>query len=205
MYRLYAIPGSCSTGIHVLLNRLGQDVDIIDRASVPDYAQLVPTNQVPALVAGDELLTEGAAIVFHLLETHGGLPTAPEELRQFRQWLLFDYATIHATYSKLFMAGTTDVVTHAESRTALIDHIAERISTLWAIVEARLDGRSWIVGDAPTVIDYLMAIYVNWGNAVPQARIEIGPRTRDLVTRVVALPEFQQALKREGIEHRLPA
>lgn len=205
MYRLYSIPGSCSTGIHVLLNRLGQDVEIVDRASVPDYAALVSTNQVPALVAGDELLTEGAAIVFHLLETHGGLPASPEEVRQFRQWLLFDYATIHATYSKLFMVGTADLVTHAESRQALIDHVAERISTLWSIVEARLEGRSWIVGDAPTVIDYLLAIYVNWGNAVPEARIELGPRTRDLVARVVDLPEFRQALEREGIEHRLPA
>ena len=205
MYRLYSIPGSCSTGIHALLNKLGQDVEIVDRASVPDYAELVPTNQVPALVAGDELLTEGAAIVLHLLETHAALPRSPNDLRQFRQWLLFDYATLHATYSKLFMAGTADLVADPESRQALIDHVADRISTLWRIVEVRLASRNWIVGDAPTVIDYLMAIYVNWGNAVPEARIEIEPRTRGLVARVVALTEFRRALEREGIEHRMPA
>jgi len=205
MYRLYNIPGSCSTGIHVLLNKLGQDVEIINRDDVPDYAALVPTNQVPALVADRELLTEGAAIVMHLLERHDATQRTGQELREFRQWLLFNYATLHATYSKLFMAGVQNVVTHPESRTTLIEHIAARLSTLWAIVEARLEDRDTMVGSDHTVIDYLLAIYANWNNAVPEADIQIGPRTRALIARVVELPEFSQALAREGIEYRLAA
>lgn len=204
MYRLYAIPGSCSTGIHVLLNKLGQEVDVVRRDDVEDYAEIVPTNQVPALVADDELLTEGSAIALYLLEKHGVAPLPGQETREFRQWLMFNYATLHPTYSKLFMVGVGNVVQHAESRTALIDNVAERLSTLWAIVEARLEGREFMVGDSATIIDYLLAVYANWGNSVPEAGIEIGPNARRLFERVVVLPEFRQAVEREEIDVRLP-
>ncbi|MEM9302009.1 MAG: glutathione S-transferase [Pseudomonadota bacterium] len=204
MYRLYSIPGSCSTGIHALLNKLGQEVEIIKRDDLPDYAALVPTNQVPALQTEEGLLTEGAAIVLHLLDRHdqqGGLV----EDQEFRQWLLFNYATLHATYSKLFMAGVQNVVAHPESRAVLIDHVSARLSTLWEIVDTRLEGRSYMVGDGPTVIDYLLAVYANWNNAVPEARITIGPNARRLIAAVVGLPEFAAAIAREGVEHRLAA
>lgn len=204
MYRLYAIPGSCSTGIHVLLNKLGQEVDVINRDDVDDYQKLAPTNQVPALVAGDEILTEGSAIVLHLLEEHGLAPLPGRETREFRQWLLFNYATLHPTYSQLFVAGVKNVVEDTESRTVLINHVAERLSALWDIVESRLESREFMVGDTPTIIDYLLAIYANWGNAVPEADIEIGPNARRLIERVVALPEFAKAVEREGIDVQLP-
>ena len=204
MYRLYSIPGSCSTGIHVLLNKLGQDVDIVRRDDVEDYARIVPTNQVPALAADDELLTEGSAIALYLLEKHGVAPLPGDETLEFRQWLLFNYATLHPTYSKLFMAGVANVVEDAKSRRILIEHVADRLSTLWAIVETRLEAREFMVGGAPTIVDYLLAIYANWGNSVPEANIQIGPNTRDLIGRVVALPEFRKAVERESIEVRLP-
>ena len=204
MYRLYSIPGSCSTGIHVLLNKLGQEVDVIRRDDVENYADIVPTNQVPALAADDELLTEGSAIALYLLEKHGVAPLPGKETREFRQWLLFNYATLHPTYSKLFMAGVANVVEHAESRTVLIENVADRLSTLWGIVEARLENREFMVGDSATIIDYLLAVYANWGNSVPEAAIEIGPKTRRLIERVIALPEFRNAVEREEIDVRLP-
>lgn len=204
MYRLYVIPGSCSTGIHVLLNKLGQEVDVVRRDDVENYAEIVPTNQVPALVTDDGLLTEGSAIALYLIEKHGVAPLPGQETREFRQWLLFNYATLHPTYSKLFMAGVANVVEHAESRSVLIEHVAERLSTLWAIVENRLEGREFMVGDSATIIDYLLAVYANWGNAVPEAAIEIGPNTRRLIDRVIALPEFREAIEREEIDVRLP-
>ncbi len=204
MYRLYVIPGSCSTGIHVLLNKLGQEVDVVRRDDVENYAEIVPTNQVPALVTDDGLLTEGSAIALYLIDKHGVAPLPGQETREFRQWLLFNYATLHPTYSKLFMAGVANVVEHAESRSVLIEHVAERLSTLWAIVENRLEGREFMVGDSATIIDYLLAVYANWGNAVPEAAIEIGPNTRRLIDRVIALPEFREAIEREEIDVRLP-
>lgn len=204
MYRLYSIPGSCSSGIHVLLNKLGQSVEVVRRDEVEDYAEIVPTNQVPALVFEDELLTEGAAIAQFLLEEHGMAPLPGRETREFRQWLLFNYATLHPTYSKLFMVGSSAAVEQADNRQALIDEIAERLSTLWAIVERRLQGREAMAGDAPSIVDYLLAVYANWGNSFPGARVVIGPVTRKHIQKVIDLPEFQRTIALEGITVQLP-
>jgi glutathione S-transferase len=204
MYRLYAIPGSCSTGIHVLLNKLGVEVEIVNRDDVENYQDIVPTNQVPALQAGDDLLTEGAAIVMYLMQEHRMAPLPGRETQEFRQWLLFNYATLHATYSKLFLVGAHGAAEDELTRQQQIDGVAERISTLWEIVEQRLSDRDFMVGDAPTVIDYLLAVYANWGNSFPTANILIGQKTRRLIKDVVARPEFQVALQREQIEHHIP-
>lgn len=205
MYRLYSIPGSCSTGIHVLLNKLGQDVEIVRRDEVQDYEGIVPTNQVPALAFEDELLTEGAAIAQYLLEEHGMAPLPGLETREFRQWLLFNYATLHPTYSKLFMVGSSKAVEQSESRQALVDEIADRLSALWGIVERRLEGREFIVGDAPSIVDYLLAVYANWGNSFPEARVVLGPAVRAHIKKVINLPEFQRTITDEGIQVQLPA
>ena len=70
MYQLYTIPASCSTGIYAFLKSLNLPFKAIKREDSPNYQALVPTNQVPALQDEELLITEGAAIVLHLLDKH---------------------------------------------------------------------------------------------------------------------------------------
>ncbi len=49
MYTVYTIPGSCSSGIVVLLEKLQVEYTAVKREDVPNYSEIVPTNQVPAL------------------------------------------------------------------------------------------------------------------------------------------------------------
>lgn len=213
MYKLYSIAGSCSTGIHVLMRKLGQPVEIVMRSDVDDYAQLVPTNQVPALQHGNRLLTEGAAIALYLLEQHGQLPQDAEARSELHQWLMFNYATLHPAYSKLFTVGGT--MADGPEKQALMQALAERVTELWRIVEARLLARSqteqnsgeqnrasqtYMFGDQPSLIDYLLAVYSRWGNSFPTLNIELGEYTQRLVAHVIQLPEFIAAAETEGIE-----
>ena len=171
--------------------------------SFSDGGQYLATDD--ALRRAEAMLTEGAAIALHLLSKHAPTALASDSAPEFRQWLFFNYATLHATYSKLFMAGVTNVVTHTESRATLIEYVADRLTQLWRIVEQRPDGREYMIGNEPSIIDYLLAVYANWNKAVPEARIEIGSNTRRLIERVAALPEFARAVEREGIDYRLAA
>lgn len=213
MYKLYSIAGSCSTGIHVLMRKLGQPVEIVMRSEIDDYAQLVPTNQVPALQSGDRLLTEGASIALYLLERHGELPQEVEARSELRQWLMFNYATLHPAYSKLFTVGGT--MADGPEKNALMQVLAERVSELWQIVEARLlarsqaehnsaqqnrTGQTYVFGDQPSLIDYLLAVYSRWGDNFPTLNIELGEHTQRLIAHVMQLPEFVTAAEAEGIE-----
>ena len=70
MYKLYSLAGSCSTGITILLEKLGVDYEVIQRNDIENYSDIVATNQVPALVDNDIVIAEGAAIALYLLEKH---------------------------------------------------------------------------------------------------------------------------------------
>lgn len=59
--RYLTLPGSCSTGIAVLLEKLGVPYQLIKRNDIADYQEIVPTNQVPALkTENGRIITEGA-------------------------------------------------------------------------------------------------------------------------------------------------
>lgn len=177
MYTLYTIPGSCSTGIHTLLNALNIPVKIINRDDVENYQEIVPTNQVPALKDGELLLTEGAAIAQYLMEKHHVDTRVLGGTTAFNQWLMFCYSTLHPAYSKLFTALRT-------------------------MPEG--EGKSFTTGEQPAVVDYLMAIYANWGNAFPDLTIKLGDNVIRLIDRVKTLPEFVQAFETEGANHAIP-
>ena len=201
MYSLYAIPGSCSLGIHVLLNTLDQPFEYRNIADIEDYKSINPVGAVPVLNDGDELIREGAAIVLHLLEKHDSpmLPQSNAEKNQFLQKLFFNYATLHPAYSKLFFAmhnltGDAQQQAYAAS--------AKAISALWKVVDQQLEHSEFMHGDQPTILDYLLCVYANWGNYF-DVEIELGENVKTLIRKVTQLPEFQRALKTEEIEYQL--
>ncbi|EWH11774.1 glutathione S-transferase [Catenovulum agarivorans DS-2] len=202
MYTLYSMPGTCSTAIHTLLNQLERPVKIIPFDQVNNYHQIAPTKQVPALQDGDTILTEGAAIVLYLLEKHGINLDDWGDKQQFYYWLMFCYATLHPAYSKLFASMTK--MPDSDARNDFYQNMAERISELWQIVDRQLANNDYLVGDKLSVMDYLIAIYANWGNVFPELSFKLGDNVIQHVEKIAQLPEFKLAYQREGAIHSIP-
>jgi len=204
MYTLYTIPGSCSSGITVLLEKLQLEYTPVKREDVPDYSDIVPTNQVPALKSPDgQIITEGAAIVLYLLEKHNS-PMLPSDLSRkadFLRWLMFDYATLHPAYGKMF-AINYRVQIDDNVKISLLRQLADQVSSLWAILDKELEKKRFITGDEPTIVDYLATIYTSWGNNFPDIKITFGKNVENLVEHVSALPEFQAGYRKENIEFK---
>ena len=176
MYTVYTIPGSCSSGIVILLEKLGVEYTPVKREDVPDYSDIVPTNQVPALKTKDgQIITEGAAIALYLLEKHKStmLPGNLSEKAEFLRWLMFDYATLHPAYGKMF-AVKYKVELDEDARVNVLNQLADSVSALWAIVDRELENKQFITGNQPTIVDYLAAIYSSWGNNFPDITIALG-------------------------------
>ena len=202
MLTLYTIPGSCSTGIHALMNALDMPFEMRKRDEVDNYQLQVPTNQVPALQDGEHLLTEGAAIALYLMEKNQIDIQQYGGTTYFYQWLMFCYATLHPAYGKMF-AALRDMQ-EGPAREAYLQVLANNTSSLWQIVNTRLDGRDFTCGNAPCIVDYLLAVYANWGNAFPSHSIKLGENVIQLVKRISELPEFTAAYHREGASHSIP-
>ena len=77
-YTLYYSQGACSVATQVVLNELGQDYQLINVSSVENFTEINPVGAVPALVENDIVLTEGAAIILHLLDKHANSLLAVE-------------------------------------------------------------------------------------------------------------------------------
>lgn len=207
MYTLYTIPGTCSTGIAVLMEKLGVDYTLIQRDDVPNYTEIVPTNQVPAIKTEDgTIITEGSAIALFLLEQHGTalMPTDPLLRAEFYQWLQFDYATLHPAYSKLFTINFKLDIDEAVKQN-LSHQLADQASALWKIVDQRAGKSKFITGDVPLHADYMLAIYSSWNNFFPELTIELGEHTKRLIKDVAALPEFKAAYAKESTEFKAAA
>lgn len=204
MYTVYTIPGSCSSGITVLMEKLQLEYTAVKREDVEDYAAIVPTNQVPALKTVDgQIITEGAAIVLYLLEKHNSpmLPRDLSEKAEFLRWLMFDYATLHPAYGKMFAVLYRVQLDEADKK-QILQQLAFGVIGLWAILDKELEQKKFITGDEPTVVDYLATVYASWGKAFQDVDIPLGDNVERLVAEVSSLPEFQAGYKKENIEYQ---
>jgi glutathione S-transferase len=159
----------------------------------------VPTNQVPALKTPDgQIITEGAAIVLYLLERHNS-PMLPAELSlkaEFLRWLMFNYATLHPAYSKMFTIQYK-VEMDGNEKAVVLKQLAAGVSRLWAILDRELQKKRFITSADPTVVDYLAAIYSSWGKNFPEIQITFGNNVKRLIEEVSMLPEFTAAYHHE--------
>lgn len=207
MYSLYTIPGTCSTGIAVLLEKLGVAYELIKRDDVENYTDIVPTNQVPALkTETGQIIAEGAAIAQFLLEKHGSdlLPKTAEEKATFLQWLNFDYATLHPAYSKLFTI-LFKVELADDVKQSILEQLASQLSDLWAILDRQLEGKKYILGDMVSHADYMATIYTSWVHYFPMVDIKLGENIKRLAADVSSLPEFKAAYAKEETEFKAAA
>lgn len=208
MYTLYTIPGSCSTGIAVLMKKLGVEFKSVKRDDVQNYTDIVPTNQVPAIVTPTgTVITEGAAIAMYLLEKYGqsDLPQDIESRAEFYQWLNFDYATLHPAYSKIFSIYFNETLSD-DVKGNLVKSFADKLSDTWSILDKRLANQKYILGDTPTHVDYMAAIYTSWNKAYfDDVKIELGENVKRFVKDVQSLPEFQAGYEADNVEFKLAA
>jgi glutathione S-transferase len=129
------------------------------------------------------------------------LPADLSQKAEFLRWFMFDYATLHPAYGKMFTTMFRVQMDEGE-RTKVLQQLSTSVSGLWAILDKELAQKKFICGDNPTIVDYLATIYTGWGNNFPDIKIALGKNVERLVDEVSALPEFQAAYNKEKIEFK---
>ena len=203
MYTLYFLPGACSLATQVVLRELGQEVTLIDKQTVDNYTEINPVGTVPVLVNGDQTLTEGAAVMIHLLSNHpnkmwpGNDPVAKQSAIQD---IMFANATMHPAYSRLFFAANS--IENVELRSQVFEAAASNIRTLWQVVEDKLTNYPFLGGEHVSAADIMLAVYSRWGEGFP-VDINIPPKAQKMIEHVVSMPSFAASLAAEQDETAL--
>ena len=169
-YRLYGVLGWGSVLVEAALVRAGapyafEDVTGFDEPG-PARDRLLAVNplaQVPALVLrGGTVMSESAAILLHIAETHPeaglappvGDPLRPEFLRRLIWVVAAVYATFtYADYPERWAPSAPD---------ELRERVLARRLDLWREWESAVEPSPWALGKHLTSLDICVAAMTHW-------------------------------------------
>lgn len=193
-YVLYGAQGSGSVAIEAALTLIGGPWRLVD-ADWDDFdavEEVNPLRQVPALrLPSGELMTESAAILIHLAETHpeAGLAPPPGDPRRpaFLRWMVYVPAAIYPMYwvrdvpSRLAADATAEAV--------ILARTADRIADCWRKMAAQVTRGDYILGDQMTMLDLYVAVVSRWTPGRDRFNA-VAPALSDPVRRVDADPRL---------------
>jgi glutathione S-transferase len=171
--QLYEFAPTRSIRVRWMLQELGVDFEAITVNLVagehrrPDFLKINPAGKLPVLVDDDLVLTESVAIVLYLAEKYphkGLLPTDIKQRSQVYRWLLFTATELEQPLWRI--ARHTALYPEHLRLTAEISLARQDFTAIVAVMEDRVQGCQFIVGNTVTVADFVYAYTLDWANEV---------------------------------------
>jgi glutathione S-transferase len=201
--KFYMTPGSCSTGIHILLEELELvfEVYLVNLMAGdhlrPENLAVNPKGTIPALVRDDgSSITEFQAIAWWLARSYPKARLLPEGIdNEVRVIEALDYVvgTIHGSgYTRIFTTG------NYSSNTA--EHVAiqargrEIVSKGFEVMNEVLAGKEYVVGSF-SIADAALFYVEFWADKI---KLELPPNCLAHYQRMLQRPAVRRVLMEEG-------
>lgn len=201
--KLYMTPGSCSTGIHVLL----EELDIPFEAYIVnlpagdhrkrEYLAINPKSTIPTLVRDDgSALTEFQAIAYWLARAYPKaklLPEDPDGAARVIEMLAYVVGTLHGHgFARIF---TTESFTSNEAeREAVRARGREIVERGFEIVNEALAGKDYVAGTF-SIADAALFYVEFWADRL---RFDLPEHCLAHYRRMLQRPAVQRVLQEEG-------
>ncbi len=169
--QLYSAPTPNGVKVSIMLEEIGlfyepHYVDIGKNESwTPEFLSLNPSGKIPAIVdpngpnGAPMGLFESGAILLYLAEKTGKLlPADPARRCETIQWVFFQMAFIGPMFGQLGFFHKFAGKDYKDKRPR--DRYAAESKRLLGVMEARLAGRAWFMGDEYTIADISMLGWV---------------------------------------------
>ena len=157
----------------------------------PEFLQVNPQGQIPALDDDGLLLTESLAITLYLARRHGGAlgPGSDAELALMEQWALFAATSLEGPALEIFYA-INDGNENSPAGQATIAVAAEKLRRPLARLQAHLAANSHLVGDRFTAADINTAECLRYAQDHPTLLAEF-PAVNAWLASCQSRPAFQ--------------
>jgi glutathione S-transferase len=199
--KLYYSPGACSLSPHIVLRESGLAFDPVLMSTKThqlqdgtDYYTINPKGYVPLLELDDgQRLTEGPAIVQYIADRVPDKKLAPANgtMARYRlqEWLNFTTSELHKSFSPLFNPAMPE-----EGKAVYRARLGDRFK----YVDAQLEGKHYLMGDAFSVADAYLFVVAGWS---PHVGVDIAglKNLGAFMARVAARPAVQAAMAAEGL------
>lgn len=201
--KLYMTPGSCSTGIHIILEELEEvfEAYIVNLPAgdhfKPDYVAINPKSTIPTLVRRDgTALTEVQAIAYWLARTHpraGLWPERPEAEARALEAMAYIAGTVHGQGFARIFATNTFCRDPAEQES--VRGLGRDIVTKgFAVLDDALAGMTFVAGSF-SVADPILFYVEFWAD---KTGIPLPDNLAAHYRRMLARPAVQRVLREEG-------
>lgn len=201
--KLYMTPGSCSTGIHILLEEIDKPFEAYlvnllagDQYNA-DYVAVNPKSTIPTLVRDDgSALTEFQAIAYWLARSNPEAKLLPDDLEgEVRVIETMDYVvgTIHRQgYTRIFTAG--NFTPNAADHEAIKARGREIVAKCFAVMNEALAGKEYVAGQF-SIADAALFYVEFWADRI---KIELPENCLAHYRRMLTRPAVQRVLREEG-------
>ena len=170
MITLYTFPSPNGAKVLAALYETGLDFETIwvnphdGSTRAPDYMAKVPMGQIPAVhdpqgPGGRPVtLSESGAILWWLAEKTGQLlPDDPGERMEALQWIMWQVSGQGPVFGRLFTLFKGDAAGMEDRR--LHEKSVADVLRILDILDARLEGRDFVAGDAYSIADIALWPY----------------------------------------------
>jgi len=211
--QLYSLPTPNGVKVSIMLEETGLAYephrvrfDHKDQTS-PEFLSLNPNGKIPAIIdpngpEGRPLpLFESGAILIYLADKSGQLiPKGPDNYYQVLQWVMFQMGGIGPMFGQVGFFNKFDG-RHYEDKRPLQRYVAES-KRLLAVLEGRLRGRAWIMGDDYSIADIATFPWVRnltgFYEAADLVEFESFPEVRRALAAFLARPAVKRGLHIPG-------
>lgn len=169
--QLYSLPTPNGVKVSIMLEETGLPyewhlVDITkDESHTPEFLSLNPNGKIPAIIdpngpGGEPLpLFESGAILEYLADKSGKfLPADPARRWQTIQWLHFQMGGVGPMFGQLGFFHKFAGREYEDKRP--LQRYADESKRLLGVLEARLEGRTWMMGEEYTIADIALMGWV---------------------------------------------
>src|SRR5450432_3737253 len=177
-YLVHGAAGSGSVAVEAALTLAGAPYRLVERGTwkevtaSDEMARVNPMRQIPALVlpptakGGGELMTESAAILIWLADSHPGSGLAPavdSPMRpRFLLWMSFISSQVYALF--WIRDVPSRLAADAAQEAVIRERTAQRIADCWRVMGDQVQpaGR-FLLGEEISVLDLYLAVVSRWG------------------------------------------
>lgn len=198
----YYSPRSNASRVRMSLTELGVphetvpvDLEAGDQKK-PELLALNPNGKVPTIVLDGAPMFESVAIQIALGERYGvekGLwpRVGSGEHFQALSWLVWGQVSLIAAVVRV-MTNTSEYVPKEQHNAAQAAAARAEVQRLLEILDARLGGRDYVVGDRFTLVDLDLAATILWAQFVIELDVGGFPRLKAWVDRCSERPSFRE-------------
>lgn len=201
--KFYMTPGSCSTGIHILLEELGLVfeaylVNLLANDHAQDqFLQINPKGTIPVLVREDgSALSDFQAIAWWLARQHpraGLLPVSIEDEVRVLDIMNYVINTIHMQgFARIF---TTEKFTpHESDHDRVRQQGKEIIGKGFTVISGMLDGQGYVT-DTLSIADAALFYIEFWAD---KSGIDMPVACQNHYRKMLELSSVRRVLREEG-------